>query len=296
MKLLILDAGHCLSLALAREVSRRTDTELVIEQGTSISASRLETIAPDAVIIPPLARPLDMAPAEVTAHADAVDACLDACLSQDVALIWCVSDQLYEDGLDVPIDEHVVPAPRDESLRRLVQAGNRIRAELQRHLIVRLGPLFALEGSHAWLNDIIDSLVAQEAVRAAEDVIFCPTSADAVAMALIGMLQQQVGGANAWGAYHLAGTEPVSAFTFTSMVRTQLLTHLEGRGEQIVLGEVQPLKHHHDAKLRRVLNCRRVLDVFGVHQKPWRLEAGRMIDAWCLMRENDRADDTGASA
>ncbi|OZT74496.1 sugar nucleotide-binding protein [Vreelandella boliviensis] len=296
MKLLILDAGHCLSLALAREASRRADTELVIEHGTTITPSRLETIAPDAVIIPPLAHPLNMAPADVTAHADAVDSCLDACQSQDVALIWCVSDQLYEDGLEVPIDEHVVPAPRDDSLRRLVQTGDRIRAEFQRHLIVRLGPLFALEGSHAWLNDIIGNLVLGKAVRAAEDVIFCPTSADAVAMALIGMLQQQVSGAEAWGAYHLAGTEPVSAFTFTSMVRTQLLTHLEGRGEQITLGEVQPLKHHHDAKLRRVLNCRRVLDVFGVHQKPWRLEAGRMLDAWCLIRENNRVSDTGASA
>nr|WP_298055007.1 sugar nucleotide-binding protein [uncultured Halomonas sp.] len=296
MKLLILDAGHCLSLALAREASRRADTELVIEQGVTVTPARLEAIAPDAVIIPPLAHPLSMAPADVTAHADAVDICLDACLSQGVALVWCVSDQLYEDGLDVPIDEHVVPAPRDESLRRLVQTGNRIRAEFQRHLIVRLGPLFALEGSHAWLNDIIDSLMAEQAVRAAEDVIFCPTSADAVAMALIGMLQQQACGANAWGAYHLAGTEPVSAFTFTSMVRTQLLTHLEGRGEEVVLGEVQPLKHHHDAKLRRVLNCRQVLDVFGVHQKPWRLEVGRMLDAWCSIREHNRVSNTGASA
>lgn len=296
MKLLILDAGHCLSLALAREVSRRADTELIIEQGTIITAARLEAIAPDAVIVPPLAHPLNMAPAEVTEHADAVEACLEACLAQNVALIWCVSDQLYEDGLEVPIDEHVVPAPRDESLRRLVQTGNRIRAEFEHHLIVRLGPLFALEGSHAWLNEVIDNLVLGQAVRAAEDVIFCPTSADAVAMALIGMLQQQASGANAWGAYHLAGTEPVSAFTFTSMVRTQLLTHLEGRGEKIVLGEVKPLKHHHDAKLRRVLNCRRVLDVFGVHQKPWRLEAGRMIDAWCFTREHNRVSDTGASA
>lgn len=300
MKLLILDAGHCLSLALAREASRRTDTELVIEQGTTMSSTMLQTIAPDAVIIPPLAQPLSMTPADVTAHADAVDACLDACFSQQVALVWCVSDQLYEDGLEVPIDEHVVPAPRDESLRRLVQTGDRIRAQFQRHLIVRLGPLFALEGSHAWLNEIINNLVAGEAVRAAEDVIFCPTSADAVAMALIGMLQQQACGANTWGAYHLAGTEPVSAFTFTSMVRTQLLTHLEGRGEEVALGEVQPLKHHHDAKLRRVLNCRRVLDVFGVHQKPWRLEAGRMLDAWCSTRESNRGSDkrvsdTGAS-
>ncbi|MGM0857956.1 MAG: sugar nucleotide-binding protein [Pseudomonadota bacterium] len=296
MKLLILDAGHCLSLALAREASRRSDTELVIEQASQVSAERLREVAPDAVLIPPLAHPLNMAPADVTAHADAVEKCLEACQSEDVALVWCVSDQLYEDGFDVPIDEHVVPAPRDESLRRLVQTGNRIRADYDRHLIVRLGPLFALEGSHAWLNELLDSLVMGDNVRAAEDVIFCPTSADAVALALIGMLQQQSCGADAWGAYHLAGTEPVSAFTFTSMVRTQLSTHLEGRGEQVMLGDVQALKHHHDAKLRRVLNCRWVLDVFGVHQKPWRLEVGRLLDAWCLTRDGQDVDDTGASS
>ncbi|AVI61770.1 sugar nucleotide-binding protein [Halomonas sp. GFAJ-1] len=296
MKLLILDAGHCLSLALAREASRRTDAELVIEQGTTVTAAQLQAIAPDAVIIPPLAHPLSMTPAAVKAHADAVDTCLEACQTQEAALVWCVSDQLYEDGFDVPIDEHVVPAPRDECLRRLVETGDRIRAQYQRHLIVRLGPLFALEGSRAWLSEIIDSLITGQNVRAAEDVVFCPTSADAVAMALMGMLQQQVCGADAWGAYHLAGTEPVSAFTFTSMVRTQLATHLEGRGESIILGDVQALNHHHDAKLRRVLNCRRVLDVFGVHQKPWRLEVGRMLDAWCLTREQQSDAETGETA
>ncbi|UYG00096.1 NAD(P)-dependent oxidoreductase [Halomonas sp. GD1P12] len=285
MKLLILDAGHCLSLALAREASRRADTELVIEQGMGVDAQELGAIAPHAVIIPPLAEPHTMPPADVKAYADAVDACMEACKAHGVALVWCVSDQLYEEGFEIPIDEHVVPAPRDESLRRLVATGNRIRAEYHRHLIVRLGPLFALDGSHAWLGDIIDSLVAGQSVRAAEDVICCPTSADSVAMALIGMLAQQGCGAEAWGAYHLAGIEPVSAFTFTSMVRTQLVTHLEGRGESVALGEVTALNHHHDAKLRRVLNCRRVLDVFGVHQKPWRLEVGRMLDAWCLTRD-----------
>lgn len=293
MKLLILDAGHCLSLALAREASRRADTELVIEQATTVTSARLQAIAPDAVIIPPLAHPLSMTPAAVKAHADAVDGCVNACQAEDIALVWCVSDQLYEEGFEIPIDEHVVPAPRDECLRRLVQTGDRIRAEYHRHLIVRLGPLFALEGSHAWLSEIIDTLIMGKNVRAEEDVIFCPTSADAVAMALIGMLQQQACGANAWGAYHLAGTEPVSAFTFTSMVRTQLATHLEGRGESITLGDIKPLNHHHDAKLRRVLNCRRVLDVFGVHQKPWRLEVGRMLDAWCSMRDHPGDEGTG---
>lgn len=155
-----------------------------------------------------------MTPAEVKAHADAVDRCVDACQAQDVALVWCVSDQLYEEGFDIPIDEHVVPAPRDECLRRLVQTGDRIRAEYHRHLIVRLGPLFALEGSHAWLSEIIDSFVTGQTVRAAEDVVFCPTSADAVAMALIGMLQQQACGADAW--------EPITWRALSRSVRSLL--------------------------------------------------------------------------
>ncbi|MDN3557196.1 sugar nucleotide-binding protein [Halomonas maura] len=287
MKLLILDAGHCLSLALAREANRRSDVELLIEPGLALTPERLDEVRPDALVIPPLSRPLAAAPASVTAHAEAVMACMAACRSRDVPLTWCVSDQLYEDGFESPIDEHVIPEPRDEGLRRLVAAGDRIRAELPRHLIVRLGPLFALEGSHAWLGELLDTLMGGGDLRAESDVIFCPTSADAVAMALIGMLQQQHCGAGAWGSYHLAGTEPVSAYTFVSMVRTQLSTRLEGRGETVALGGVKALSHHHDQPLRRVLNCRRVLNVFGVHQKPWRLEVGRMLDAWCLARDDD---------
>lgn len=293
MKLLILDAGHCLSLALAREANRRTDTVLTIEAGVSIDATRLAELAPDALVIPPLSWPITAAPAAVTAHAEAVERCLEACVAAGVPLVWCVSDQLYQDGLEAPIDEDVIPAPRDESLRRLVATGDRIRAEAERHLIVRLGPLFALEGSHAWLGELIDTLVTGGELRGEADVTFCPTSADAVAMALIGMLQQQHCGAESWGSYHLAGTEPVSAYTFLSVVRTQLATRLEGRGETRELGRVKALNHHHDQPLRRVLNCRRVLAVFGVHQKPWRLELGRLLDAWCQVNLPDREKEKG---
>jgi len=281
VKLLILDAGHCLSLALAREANRRGDTELVIEEGVSLTPHRLAQLAPDAVVIPPLVEPSSADPSTVMAHAEAVEASLESCQVADVPLVWCVSDQLYEDGGETPIDEHMIPEPRDENLRRLVKTGNRIRAGLPRHLLVRLGPLFALEGGGAWLNELIDQLMAGETVRAAEDVIVCPTSVDSVALALVGMLQQLGCGAEAWGAYHLAGTEPVSIYTFASVVRTQLATRLEGLGCEVTLGGLKALNHHHDQPLRRVLNCRRVLDAFGVHQKPWRLELGRMLDTWC---------------
>lgn len=289
MKLLILDAGHCLDLALTREAGRRRDVELVIESGRSISASRLAEVAPFALVIPPMPQPLDAQPAAVSAHVEAVEACVEACLAHSVPLVWCVSDQLYEDGFDAPIDEHVIPEPSNEGLKQLVRVGDRIRAELPHHLMVRLGPLFALDGNHAWLGELLDTLVDGGDLQAASDIIFCPTSADSVAMALIGILQQQLCGADAWGSYHLAGTEPVSAYTFVSLVRTQLETRLEGQGERVELGRIKALSHHHEHPLRRVLNCRRVLGAFGVHQKPWRLEVGRMLDAWCLARDDRQA-------
>ncbi len=114
MKLLILDAGHCLSLALARESNRRSDVELVIEPGLELSLERLDEVVPDALIIPPLSHPINADPASVTAHAEAVEACMRACRERDVPLVWCVSDQLYEEGLEGPIDEHVIPEPRDD--------------------------------------------------------------------------------------------------------------------------------------------------------------------------------------
>lgn len=289
MKLLVLDAGHCLSLALTREAARRRDVELKLESARSVSADRLAEAAPYALVVPPMVQPLEAQPAAIRAHVEAVEACVDACLAQDVPLVWCVSDQLYEDGFDAPIDEHVIPAPRNEGLKQLIRVGDRIRAELPRHLMVRLGPLFALDGEHAWLGELLDTLIAGGELRAASDIIFCPTSADAVAMALIGMLQQLSCGAQAWGSYHLAGTEPVSAYTFVSTVRTQLETRLEGRGEEVELGTVKALNHHHEHPLRRVLNCRRVLGAFGVHQKPWRLEVGRMLDLWCQARDDQHA-------
>ncbi|NWN84092.1 MAG: sugar nucleotide-binding protein [Halomonas sp.] len=295
MNLLVLDAGHCLSLALVREASRRSDTELTVEESLTLDPAWLAEVAPAALVIPPLSRPILAAPAEVTAHAEAVERCLEICRQADIPLVWCVSDQLYEDGFAEPIDEHVIPRPRDESLRRLVVTGDRIRAEHPRHLIVRLGPLFALEGSHAWLNELVDTLVDAGEVRGEVDVTCCPTSADAVAMALVGMLQQQQCGAGAWGSYHLAGTEPVSVYTFVSVVRTQLVTRLEGRGDRRELGALRALHHHHDHPLRRVLNCRRVLDVFGVHQKPWRLELSKMLDAWCRANAPECGEEESAS-
>lgn len=248
------------------------------------SVELLDDVKPEAVVVPPLGAPADIEPAQVAAHAEAVEAILDACLARDVPLVWCVSDQMYESGSDTQIEEEMVPAPRDEALRRLVTTGDRIRAQLPRHLIIRVGPLFALEGDDAWLPELLDRLMRGERIRVAEDVIVCPTAAEALAMALVGMLQQQACGAEAWGAYHLAGTEPVSAFTFTSVVRTQLDTRLTGLGQEVALGSVVALRLHPDHPMRRVLNCRRMLETFGVHQKPWRLELDRLLDQWCRAR------------
>ncbi|AVV34288.1 dTDP-4-dehydrorhamnose reductase [Halomonas sp. SF2003] len=284
MKLLLLDAGHCLGLGLIRAAGTRADLELNAVEPDRIGADDIRASQADVVIVPPFARPADSAPAEVMAHAEAVEQVLAACIETGTPLVWCVADQMFEQGGEGLLDEDEVPSPIDTALRRVIATGDRIRAELPNHLIVRLGPLFGPEGRDAWLPTLIERLLAGEEVRAAEDVILCPTSVDAVAMALIGMLQQQRCGAGAWGAYHLAGTEPISTYAFVSVVRTQLITRLEGLGETVAAGPLKALTLNAGTPLRRVLNCRRVLDTFGVHQKPWRLELSRLMDDWIAQR------------
>lgn len=293
MKCLVLQADHCLSLALRDTAAQRSDIEY-LPAPELVDADVLATIGPDAVIVPPLADPGRREPAVVYAHASQVEALLEACQARRIPLIWCVSDTLYEDGAEGPIDEDVLPRPRDEALRRLISVGEHVRRHPQ-HLILRLGPLFGLEGEGAWLSELIESLMRGESVRAAQDLVLCPTSVKAVARALTGVLLQLDSGAGAWGTYHLCGTEPVSVFTFCSVVRTQLATRLEGVGALPAPGELLALNQHHDTPLRRVLNCRRLLDVFGIHQKSWRLELGLMLDAWCQQHYPDRDEAENGS-
>lgn len=87
MKLLILEASHCLSLAMAREANRRSDTELTIEPALQTTPERLASLRPDALVIPPLSRPLSAEPAAVTAHAEAVEACMALCREAEIP--WC---------------------------------------------------------------------------------------------------------------------------------------------------------------------------------------------------------------
>ncbi|OLO02907.1 MULTISPECIES: sugar nucleotide-binding protein [Salinicola] len=291
MKCLVLQAEHCLNLALRGTAVQRGDIAYLPAPAV-VDVGVLTEIAPDAVIVPPLADPGHCEPAAVYRHADRVEALLEACQTLGIPLVWGVSDTLYEDGAESPIDETVLPQPRDAAMRRLVEVGQRVRHH-PRHLILRLGPLFGLEGEDAWLSELIESLVRGESVRATQDLVLCPTSVMAAARAITGMLLQLDSGAGAWGTYHLCGTEPVSVFTFCSVVRTQLATRLEGVGASPALGELQALNQHHDTPLRRVLDCRRLLDVFGIHQKSWRLELGLMLDAWCQQHypDHDEADN-----
>lgn len=290
MKLLLLDADHCLGQALIDESALRSDVELISRCMYQCQQGDLERLAPDAVIFPPLLSPTIVDHAEIVAHVTRIDAVLAACQAMKVPLVWFVSDQVFEAGAETPIEESMLPAPRDEGLRCLLEVGNRIRAQLTSHFIIRTGPLMALKGRDGWLTEILEDLVDTRPLRAAEDEIICPTSVNAVARAVIGMLAQQFSGANAWGAYHLTGVEPVSLYTFHCVVKQQLEIQLARRGVALTPGEIQPLRRHHDQPLRRVLNCRQMLETFGVHQKPWRLALDVMLEQWCETRFGKEAD------
>lgn len=283
MKILVVDPAHCLSLALIAETQERLDIDLELHDWTSVFTIDASDVY--AIIVPPLAHLDSISQETLETHAEAVERLIDFCRKSTIALVWCVSDEIYEYGYDDgAIEESLIPEPVSPSRRRLVTVGNRIRTELRYSLMIRLGPLFGLKGKDAWLPSLLEGLYSGHIVPAEEDLYIGPTPVDALARGICGMLLQLYNGADSWGAYHMSGIEPVSVYNFVQYVHLQLDKQMKALDQSIdQVGHVEPVEHRL-GNVRRVLNCRHMLGTFGVHQKPWRIEVERLTHRWLEAR------------
>lgn len=144
-----------------------------------------------------------------------------------------------------------------------------ITKRIRRHVILRTGWVFSAAN-----NGFVDSVIAYAADNTLISVNSagkgCPTSSDDIARVIIAMLLQIDLGAESWGIYHYASSDPSIGFQFIEAILAQASQY----NDRI---DVKRLKfEHNDAPEGRfyfepvVLKCQKLLDTFGIHQKPWR--------------------------
>ncbi len=148
-----------------------------------------------------------------------------------------------------------------EMLRRSEQI---IRGRCERHVILRLGPVFSSHGANP-LTRILDLLLAGETLALDKGTRSYPVSSKDGARVISGMLDQLSTGAEAWGNFHYCSSDGSNCYEFAEVLLACASQFREFEALEITLEEREA-----GQLLTRRLACERLLDTFAIKQVPWR--------------------------
>lgn len=151
------------------------------------------------------------------------------------------------------------------------QGEERLRQLLPQHIILRVSWLFSDRGNNFVLRTLETAKTSKE-LRSVIDRKGCPTSASDVARVVLAMLKQIRNGADAWGTYHYCGAEITNRYDFCKEILIAA-----GHYESFEVEKMVPIssKDYVTEALRpntSILICKKLLETFGIRQKPWRKE------------------------
>ncbi|MGI1669587.1 MAG: dTDP-4-dehydrorhamnose reductase [Neptuniibacter sp.] len=146
-----------------------------------------------------------------------------------------------------------------------------LRQVLPRHIILRVSWLFSNKGNNFVLRTL-DTARKKKVLESVIDRKGCPTAASDVARVILAILKQVHNGAESWGTYHYCGAEITNRYDFCKEILIAA-----GHYESFEVEKMVPIssKDYVTEALRpntSVLICKKLLETFGIRQKPWRQE------------------------
>jgi dTDP-4-dehydrorhamnose reductase len=160
------------------------------------------------------------------------------------------------------------PRPKGRVSRRLAELEQTVIRHIDHHIILRSGWVFGDHGRgtfHSFLRGL--ELGREISLQSASEG--APTPAADVVRVLFAMMQQLDCGAHAWGVYHYGSSDVTNSRDFSETVITMAAQYGSIDIEHIRLVEGRAggnyvVPHY------PILECNKVLDTFGIKQRPWR--------------------------
>jgi dTDP-4-dehydrorhamnose reductase len=158
------------------------------------------------------------------------------------------------------------PAPSLPAGRQLLMRENYIADMIDRHIVLRVGPVIASGGDNL-LTHVLQQFRAGGPVVVPDTQRFCPTPAADVARVIAAIHAQLDCGAVGWGAYHYESADPVTGYEFAEVVLAAAAQYWPVNGGSVALHSAAV---DTAADVFPLLNCQRIRDTFGIQQLPWR--------------------------
>jgi dTDP-4-dehydrorhamnose reductase len=191
----------------------------------------------------------------------------ERCQQEAIILLHLSSSQVFSERHSVEYTEDDEPTPHMARGRTLLAVEQSI-ATCEKQLSLRVGWAFS-NGSDGLFEDLLRRLETGEELIVHAGAEGCPTPAVDIARVVVALAEQSVSGAGCYGLYHYCSSDPTNSEGFVEAIIAtgQQYGYVDPEKVSLKLvdnGELYGIPPH------PVLNCHKILNHFGIKQRPWR--------------------------
>ena len=188
------------------------------------------------------------------------------CCQRDEAVhLFVSSSRVFSGRLDRMYNEDDLPDSEDQVGGLLAVAEQVVQKHCARHIVLRLGPVFASEGTNL-VTQMLGEMMKGEHLVLDNNLRGCPVASSDGARVVSALLDQLSTGAALWGFYHYCSAETATHYEFAEAILAAASQFSEFASDAVELQE-QPAD---TPSLNRSLECSKIRNTFAIKQLPWR--------------------------
>lgn len=271
MRVLLIGSDTTLGVALEQHLSRwgRHDYECVTFAASRWKSERhakkvIRRCQPDLLIDARIQGAVDSGEPLFEPDIDRCHWLAKACQRNGVAYFLLSSSRVFAGQQERPYAEDDLPDNEGTLGSMLQQSEQRVRATCDRHVILRLGPVFSHRGRNLFTN-LMAQLHSGGKLSLDSSQHGCPVAASDAARIIAGVLDQLSAGAETWGNYHYCSPDTTNCYEFTQVLLTAASSFAEFDPEAVTLCEEPG-----EQGISRRLDCSRLRNTFAIKQLSWR--------------------------
>jgi len=188
-----------------------------------------------------------------------------ACQRSKTSYLYISSSRVFSGQLERPYTEEDFPDNEETIGQLLASAEQLVRDSCERHLILRLGPIFSYEGTNL-VTQMLGPMLQGGSLVLDNNLRGCPVAAADGARVVSALLDQLSTGLESWGIFHYGSSDTATYYEFAEAMLAAASQFSEF-GSSAVQLEREP---DGLAPLNRTLDCSKIRSTFAIKQVPWR--------------------------
>lgn len=189
------------------------------------------------------------------------------CLERKIGLVQLSTEHVFDGTKTSAYTESDEPNPQSAIGQACWQIEETIRQHCPYYLILRTSWVFGPDGDNG-LTRLLRQAVTESVIRVDAGERSCPTAAADLARVLVAMMLQVDCDVEPplWGTYHYVGSDVANRAIFAETVVKAAKSYVDVSVERVETTEQEQNERVQNTEL----SSRKVLNVFGIKQHPWR--------------------------